>query len=65
MTHTEALSYIEKHFPGHADQSIIIEIHEAQMIPENIPFKRFYHLYQDLHRAKYGEYLQIALKSKI
>jgi len=63
MTHTEAFSYIEQHFSEVADQSIITDIIEAQMIPENISFKRFYHLYQDKHRAKYGEYLQIALKN--
>lgn len=61
MTHTEALSYIEKHFSEYADQSIITDIIESQMIPEEIPFKRFYHLYQGLHWEKYKEYLQIPL----
>jgi hypothetical protein len=65
MTHTEAITYIEKHFSEYADQSIITDIIEAQMIPEDIPFKRFYHLYQDKHRAKYGEYLQIELKNDL
>jgi len=63
MNHSEALSYIEKQFSELADQSIITDILEGQMIPKDIPFKRFYHLYQDKHRAKYGEYLQIPLKS--
>jgi hypothetical protein len=61
MTHTEAFSYIEKHFTEYADQSIITEIIEGQMIPEDIPFKKMYHLYQAKHLEKYGEYLQIAL----
>lgn len=61
MTHTEAMQTIEKHFPEYADQSIIIDIIESQMIPEDIPFRKMYHLYQDKHRAKYGEYLQIPL----
>lgn len=65
MTHTDALSYIEKHFSDYADQNIIIEIHEGQMIPQKLSFKRFYHLYQDKHRAKYGEYLQIELKNDL
>lgn len=65
MTHTEALTYIKNHFPFHADNDIIIEIHEGQMIPQELSFKRFYHLYQDKHRAKYGEYLQIELKNDL
>jgi len=63
MNHSEALTYIEKQFPDVVDQELIIEIHERQMIPTEIPFKRFYHLYQDLHKAKYGEYLQIPLNN--
>jgi len=63
MTHTDAIQTIEKHFLDYADNDIINEIHEEQIIPQKLPFKRFYHLYQDKHRAKYGEYLQIPLKS--
>lgn len=62
MTHSEYRTQIEKLFPEYADQDIIIDIIENQMIPEDIPFCKFYHLYQDLHLKKHGEYLQIPIK---
>lgn len=60
-SHTEAFKYLESHFTEEADQEIITDLIESQMISEEIPFKRFYHLYQAQHLAKHGEYLQIEL----
>lgn len=62
MTHKEYLTEIEKRFLEVADQNLIIEVNERQMIPQKLSFNRFYHLYQDLHREKYGEYLQIPIE---
>lgn len=62
MTHKEYYTEIEKRFSDCADQSLIIEVNERQMIPQRLSFNRFYHLYQDLHREKYGEYLQIKIQ---
>ena len=62
MTHKEYLTAIEKQFPEVADQDLIIEVNERQMIPQKLSFNRFYHLYQTLHLEKYGEYLQIEIK---
>lgn len=61
MTHTEAYNQIEAQFSEVADQELIIDIIESQMIKKDIPFKRFYHVYQAKHLNKYGEYLQIKL----
>lgn len=61
MTHKEYYTEIEKQFPEVADQDLIIEVNERQMIPQKLSFNKFYHLYQALHLEKYGEYLQIQI----
>ena len=61
MTHTEYLSELKKRFTEVADQELIIEVTERQMIPQKLSFNKFYHLYQALHLEKYGEYLQIPI----
>lgn len=62
MTHKEYYTEIKRLFPIYADQEIIIDIMESQMIPQNIAFNKMYHLYQYKHYKKYGEYLQITIK---
>ena len=62
MTHTEYLSELKKRFTEVADQELIIEVTERQMIPQKLSFNKFYHLYQALHLEKYGEYLQIQIE---
>lgn len=61
MTHSEYRQEIEKRFSEYADQTIVQNIIEGQMIPENMSFSRFYHQYQAQHLEKYGEYLQIPI----
>jgi hypothetical protein len=61
MTHKDAMAYLKKQFIEVADQDIIIDINESQMIPQKLSFKAMYHLYQAKHLEKYGEYLQIAI----
>jgi hypothetical protein len=63
MTHKEYKTEIERQFPLVADPDLVIEVNERQMTPQRLSFNRFYHLYQDLHREKYGEYLQIKIKN--
>lgn len=62
MTHKEYYNQIEKRFTEYADQELIIEVTERQMIPQKLSFNKFYHLYQALHLEKYGEYLQIQIE---
>ena len=62
MTHKEYYNQIEKRFTEVADQELIIEVTERQMIPQKLSFNKFYHLYQALHLEKYGEYLQIEIE---
>ena len=62
MTHKEYYNQIEKRFTEVADQELIIEVTERQMIPQKLSFNKFFHLYQALHLEKYGEYLQIEIK---
>lgn len=61
MTHKEARDYIEKMFPEKADQSLVIEVNEENMLGIDMSFSKFYHKYQEKHRLKYGSYLQIEI----
>lgn len=62
MTHSEYYIELTKRFYFEADESLINEIIERQMIPQKLSFNKFYHLYQALHLEKHGEYLQIEIK---
>lgn len=42
-----------------ADFEIIEDIHDSQMIPEELNFKEFLELYQSKHLKKYGSYLTL------
>ena len=42
-----------------ADFQIIEDIHDCQMIPEELNFREFLELYQKRHLQKYGCYLTI------
>jgi hypothetical protein len=44
-------------FIDKANPDIIIEINEENMLGLNISFSRFYRLYQEKHRLKYGKEL--------
>jgi hypothetical protein len=46
-------------FQNLADQELIIEINEEQMIPQRMRFEKFLMKYQLKHYEKYGQYLKI------
>jgi hypothetical protein len=52
-TDQEIDNFLEK-----ADFDLITEVHESQMIEENITFDQFLNSYQRLHKKKYGKKLQ-------
>ena len=41
-----------------ADFDLITEVHESQMIEENMTFDQFLNSYQRLHKKKYGKKLE-------
>jgi hypothetical protein len=52
-TDKEIDKFLEK---AHFD--LITEVHESQMIEENITFDEFLQRYQPLHKKKYGKKLE-------
>ena len=52
--------YLDKiyDFAQVADQDLVIEVNERQMIPKKMRFMQFLAIYQTLHYEKYGEYLK-------
>ena len=52
--------YLDKiyDFTRLADQDIVIDIHESQMIPRKVKFEKFLMDYQLRHFDKYGGYLK-------
>jgi hypothetical protein len=55
------LQYTEKEinqFLEKADSDLITEVHESQMIEENITLDQFLQRYQPLHKKKYGKKLE-------
>lgn len=52
-TDQEIVNFLEK-----ADFDLITEVHESQMIEENITFDEFLQRYQPLHKKKYGKRLE-------
>jgi hypothetical protein len=59
------LTYTNKeqdNFLNKCDPDLIIEIHEEQMIPEDLEFNEFLVLYQKKHIQKYGYQLSIKLE---
>jgi hypothetical protein len=52
-TEREIETFLEK-----ADFDLITEVHESQMIEENITFDEFLNMYQPLHKKKYGRKLE-------
>ena len=52
-TEKEIDTFLEK-----ADFDLITEIHESQMIEDNLTFDQFLKRYQPLHKKKYGRKLK-------
>jgi hypothetical protein len=52
-TDTEIDQFLEK-----ADFDLITEVHESQMIEDNLTFDEFLKRYQPLHKKKYGKKLE-------
>ena len=52
-TDREIDQFLEK-----ADFDLITEVHESQMIEENLTFDEFLQRYQPLHKKKYGKKLK-------
>jgi hypothetical protein len=52
-TEKEIDNFLEK-----ADFDLITEIHESQMIEDNLTFDQFLQRYQPLHQKKYGKKLE-------
>ena len=51
-TDKEIDSFLEK-----ADFDLMTEVHESQMIEDNLTFDQFLQSYQRLHKKKYGKKL--------
>jgi hypothetical protein len=51
-TDSEIDKFLEK-----ADFDLITEVHESQMIEDNLTFDQFLQRYQPLHKQKYGKKL--------
>jgi hypothetical protein len=59
------LTYTNKeqdNFLNKCDPDLVIEIHEEQMLPEDLDFNEFLVRYQKKHLAKYGYQLSIKLE---
>lgn len=52
-TDAEIDQFLEK-----ADFDLITEVHESQMIEDNLTFDQFLNMYQPLHKQKYGKKLE-------